>query len=748
MNELDFHLEQAKTQRYVALDEQQKIISFGHDIREKRQKRFDEVMAKNEIMRKKYEYLQRIHFCENQILHALHRLSLIRDELENIHIRLETVKNQLNQDDSEQQSFLDQILLCQQEEQSLLAEQEDLQADIDANQVILEQSKQRLKAAETAIKLSEQTLSEHDQAIALLEGKRSHHHQCMKTALSMAEHHEQEVKKLKQHLPIDTEDGIVVVSKGVGSDLTADELRSQIRDHDRQAKDANNKMQEALKSQNQAEADLLRQIRDHHNQQSRDLSKALQKLNEQAKQTQNKTPETGIENSLSITELKNKIRHHNQQAVIADGKMRTALEAGMQNKALDWRNERDRHNQFAAQYQSLLLQAATTKKKSSIDAQDCRTENLAAEFASNLQKYAKSPDIAQDPSHDQLIKCLLNSKSYGFSDAYCNAMIKSVNGQRYNIQKQSDVNQLQQTLEQNTDGRFIVEPFIRDAFKLTLSTDDRTPLNFDDFDISDRIANNDFRSDFDASVHKINRFVKNQLGNPDAAKLKTFNQVAHRDAIQVIPRPTEQFGWRDHFLGIAVQRPISISNNRIQSSLSLQGIFASDGAFRHLSIRNNQIDIKGGHTISIAGVLSGRFENNCDLNGNPLPAHATKLLPIRLGGWSNIFITGFHPDSEYRYDKANIPNECDFRDHPSRFNKRGHASFYTNVHMERFHNDYAQLRHSTNIMNELEQQKKAVDQGKQEGIPNMPLMYYCIKFVLSALVQQGFAEEDLREATH
>lgn len=744
MNELNFHLEQAKEQRCVALDEQQKIISLGHDIREKRQKRFDEVMAKNEVMRKKYDYLQRIHFCENQILHALHRLSLIKDELEHLHIQIENIKNQLSHDDSKQQGFLDQILLCQQEEQSLLAEQDSLQTDIDANKAILEQSKQRLKAAESAIKLSEQILSQHDQTIAALEDKRSHHHQCMKTALSMAEHHEQLIKQLKQHLPVGTGDGISVVSKGLSSNLTADELRAQIREHDQQAKAADTQMRDALKQRNQTEAERFRQIRDHHNQQSRDLSKALQTLNKPSTQTNNKKPETGTENDLSTDELKQKIRHHNQQAVIADGKMRAALEDGMHNEASDWRVERDRHNQFAAQYQSLLLQASSTHKKSKVDAQDCRIEHLAAEFASNLQKYAKSPDIAQDPSHDRLITCLLSAKSYGFSTDYCDAMIKSVNGQRYNIQKQSDVNQLQQTLSKNAEGRFIVEPFIRDAFKLTLSTDDKTPLNFDNFDISDRIADNDFRADFDASVHKINRYVKNQLGNPNAAQLKTFNQVAHRDAIQVIPRPTEQFGWRDHFLGIAVQRPISIANNRIQSSLSLQGIFASDGAFKNLSICDNQIDIKGGHTISIAGVLSGRFENNCDLDGNPLPDHDTKLLPIRLGGWSNIFITGFHPDSEYRYHTTNIPPECDFRDRPSRFNKRGHASFYNHVHMERFHNEYAQLQHASSIMDELEQQKRAVDEGKQDGIPNMPLMYYCIKFVLSSLVQRGFAKEDLR----
>lgn len=749
MSGLGFHLEQAKVQRQISTKEQQTMADLGRQIRAERQRRFDEVMAKNEMTRQKYEYLQRIHFCDNQILHALHRLSLIKEEFDHLHTTLNTLKQQLTQESSNQPELLNQIVLCQQEEQSLLVEQEALNSDIKDNQTILEQSKQRLKATESAIQLSERTLAQYDQTIAQLDNKRQRCHQNMKAALLLAEHHEQSAKTLKQQETSvqNNNNGIEVVSKHASpSHLSADDLRTQIRFHDQQAKDANEKMQNALTEKDHATAGEWRETRDRHNQQSRDLSQTLKALNEKAQTSTSHSNNNKVNKELNRSEIKDHIRHHNQQAVIAHGHMQAALTHGRHDEAQTWRLTRDQHNQTSAQYQTLLQQTTSTTKQSKIDAEDCRIENLAAEFAADLQKYASMVDYAQDPTHDHLIRCLLSVKSYGFSDNYVSAMLNNVNGQRYNIHQQSDVDQLQQRLAQDKQGRFVVEPFIRDAFKLTLPIEETTPLNFDHFDISDRIAMSDFRSDFDAKVHSLNRYIKNQLNNPNSVHLKTFDQVAHRDAIQIIPKPTAQFKWRDHFLGIAIKRPINISNNRIQSSLSLQGIFASDGAFKQLSVCDNQVDIKGGHTISIAGVLAGKFEGNCDLDQQPLANDKIKLLPIRLGGGSNIFITGFHPDSEYDYQKAHIPPECDFRDHPSPFNKRGHASFYTNVHMERFHEQYLQLLHSPTTLNKLDQQKQAVDQGEHAGIRNMPPMYYYIKFVLNDLLQQGLAEEDHRPA--
>ncbi|MCK5809665.1 MAG: N-acetylmuramoyl-L-alanine amidase [Cocleimonas sp.] len=103
--------------------------------------------------------------------------------------------------------------------------------------------------------------------------------------------------------------------------------------------------------------------------------------------------------------------------------------------------------------------------------------------------------------------------------------------------------------------------------------------------------------------------------------------LAHRDAIQLIPR--------DGRLSGGILRNISIHNATIKSDQAhLQAIFASDGRFEQITIKNANLSTKSVHGITFNGLLSGTITGNtCSENA------LITLNPTRLGGGvSNIWI--------------------------------------------------------------------------------------------------------------
>jgi len=101
---------------------------------------------------------------------------------------------------------------------------------------------------------------------------------------------------------------------------------------------------------------------------------------------------------------------------------------------------------------------------------------------------------------------------------------------------------------------------------------------------------------------------------------RTGSLLAHRDAIQLIPKDGRK--PNSQFMG-ALAVDITIDNCVIESDGKLQGIFASDGLFKRLTVTNNKINTKSQHEITIAGVLSGDFSNNDAV---------IVLEPLRIGG--------------------------------------------------------------------------------------------------------------------
>lgn len=192
-----------------------------------------------------------------------------------------------------------------------------------------------------------------------------------------------------------------------------------------------------------------------------------------------------------------------------------------------------------------------------------------------------------------------------------------------------------------------------------------------------------FAQDFDKLVSRINEYQK-QHGR--TFRVFPFLQIAHRDAFQLIPEPMNGV---DRFGG-AQMRNVSISGNVVFSDGALQGIFATDGAFRNLHIRSNSLQIGGEHTISISGMLSGSIMGNSDINNNPLANNKIALYPLRLGGGANIYVLGFRNKpalnpadvSYYQYeDILGVPAARDFRRQITPETAARGGIFYSNVDM-------------------------------------------------------------------
>ncbi len=286
---------------------------------------------------------------------------------------------------------------------------------------------------------------------------------------------------------------------------------------------------------------------------------------------------------------------------------------------------------------------------------------------------------SQDYAHNAILKQLLDGK-------YSAAKIGATDpkAQAYNIMRQNNSAPLHwirnhahsQTLHDNlpmvsaadkrrfpklnlSGGRVGQNFFIRDFMQINSPGD----LTVGDLIVIDDTVYSTFAQDFDVLVNSINEYQKQQGRNH---RVFPYLRMAHRDAIQLIPGTQDginQFGG-------AVMSNVSVSGNLIYSDGALQGIFATDGAFRNLHIRNNHLQIGGEHTITINGMLNGSIIGNTDINNQPLADSKIALYPLRLGGGANIYVLGFSNKAAlkptdpryYQYDAVlGVPAACDFR---------------------------------------------------------------------------------------
>ena len=263
----------------------------------------------------------------------------------------------------------------------------------------------------------------------------------------------------------------------------------------------------------------------------------------------------------------------------------------------------------------------------------------------------------QDRIQNEILKRLLDSfysaknvseKSPEHSLAFDAVRDNKLNSPLYRIRKNTDLAHID-----SNKTNFFVRDFMQVHSQggssqhdpMVIGKHSDNPDDRNGFDISDAILNSNFAQHFDWMIKGVN---KNLAKQNISQKVRYLSDMAHRDAIQLIPfSPTVS-----HFAGATMQH-VYVVGNRIFSTGRLQGIFATDGAFKQLQICNNSIDIGGSHYISINGMLSGKIEGNTNTNGEILTKKHITLRPLRIGGGANIYILSFSNATHINTNDAN-----------------------------------------------------------------------------------------------
>ncbi len=413
------------------------------------------------------------------------------------------------------------------------------------------------------------------------------------------------------------------------------------------------------------------------------------------------------------TIVEKQVKTTNENAAIAHENIQTALANGDHQKAIEFREDRDRFNKEAAKLMNHLVLAIKAALEDSASSPPPVSTFPSREIAENFER-----NYNQDSAHRAIFKELLegkyskeNMKNDPNRDAF-EAIRKNILAPLYYINNNVHINYYYTNtlpINENDKQKFLSPQlqvnkkkkpasfFIRDFMGIRSKGD----LVIKNWLIEDNVIDSDFSNDFDDLVVDINSHLS-------TLAINKFKDVAHRDIIQLIPAPNNT--GSDQMAG-AIMSDVEIIENIMHSKGQLNCIFGSDGAFKNLIIKNNHIQTKGEHTISINGMLSGKITGNTDLQGAPLPANKIKLLPLRIGGGANIYIIGFKnkpgtPEEErYEYKAiAGVPtNDCSNasigpRDQYGDMRRciegsyaatTRDAIFYDKVDMQEFHKEYA-----------------------------------------------------------
>ncbi len=440
--------------------------------------------------------------------------------------------------------------------------------------------------------------------------------------------------------------------------------------------------------------------------------------------------------------VEKQVKTTNENAAIAHENIQTALTNGDHQKAIEFREDRDRFNKEAAKLMNHLVLAIKAALDDSASSSSPPVSTFPSrEVAENFER-----NHNQDIAHRAIFKELLegkyskeNMKNDPNRDAF-EAIRKNILAPLYYINTNIHINYHYANafpVDDNDKQKFLSPQlqidkkkkpacfFIRDFMGIR----SKGGLLIKNWLIEDNVIDSEFANDFDDLVVDVNSHLSTLAVNK-------FKDVAHRDVMQLIPAPNNT--GSDQMAG-AIMSDVEIIENIMHSKGQLNCIFGSDGAFKNLIIKNNHIQTKGEHTISISGMLSGKITGNTDLQGAPLPANKIKLLPLRIGGGANIYIIGFKnkpgtPEEErYEYKPiAGVPtNDCSNASIGPR-NQYGDmrrciegsyaattrdASFYDKVDMQEFHREYAK-------------HPDIVRKGRKKK---------AYKAVMQALVDNGFA---------
>ncbi len=389
--------------------------------------------------------------------------------------------------------------------------------------------------------------------------------------------------------------------------------------------------------------------------------------------------------------IKAQISQLNRQAKEADTQMRNALKRGdhqQANRLLQQRNQyNDQVKQLTAQLSgagSTTPAPATPVSPSTPSRPTPAQPDPAPAGTSQQTAPGKASELEKSIAYQYL-----NTRNYTDEHAYKDIINQLLKKSRYQnlIPARETLYDITHPSKLPPAGTRIATPFIRDCFKIKISD-----IRLEDYTIIDTIFDTSFPEDFDRMVDRINPHLA------PAPALKYYQYLAHRDAIQLIPSDRSISKYNSQFAGAKLQN-LMIKNITIRSRGSLQGLFASDGAFENIHMKNIKVETGSAHQIAILGLLSGTLDLSTR-TGSPMKV---TLLPLRLAGGNNIYINSFSRNSSYQYGKVSAgQSNAVIADNRQSMTKRG--TYYKDFNMDDF---FAALRRADSKIPLLERIKVA-----------------------------------------
>jgi hypothetical protein len=294
-----------------------------------------------------------------------------------------------------------------------------------------------------------------------------------------------------------------------------------------------------------------------------------------------------------------------------------------------------------------------TKMLSAYQRYSNKEDALFAELSTEFRNAGWNQDRIQNEILTRLLETYYSAKTVSKRAPEHNLAFDAVRGNKinhpvYQIRQSADLAKIDSS---TTD--FFVRDFMQvrsqggtDVAPMMIGKRSNNANNREGLKISDGILNSAFAQHFNWLREEINKKLAQQN---ISHKVRGFSEIAHRDAIQLIP-----FSQTVSRFAGAIMQYVQVVGNSISSAGRLQGIFATDGAFKQLQICHNSIDIGGSHYISINGMLNGKIEGNTDMSQRLLAQDRVTLWPLRIGGGANIYILSF------KNATGLSPNDADF----------------------------------------------------------------------------------------
>lgn len=158
----------------------------------------------------------------------------------------------------------------------------------------------------------------------------------------------------------------------------------------------------------------------------------------------------------------------------------------------------------------------------------------------------------------------------------------------------------------------------------------------------------------------------------------------HNDLIQVVP-----YAVFSNYCGPYLDS-LTIRNGFLRAKGKVHGITCFDALLKKVEILDCYILTKSSHTITLCGLVEGKFENLklVELNDDKDPTPGTlKLYPLRLGGGDNINEIKVMSFKDFKYKEVEKDDSFKLEDHRFEYTSNFNCSYVENFDIVSFHKE-------------------------------------------------------------